>query len=511
MDQTKKVRDIGGHKELFIDEAPVASMRNVRLTMNAPYQDHEPVLLPEAPWEYRIHPYATVLREGDTFRLWYLAYEWDPPAGVDLPVSGAAADAALFWQHTRGRLCYAESSDGIHWRRPNLGLVDYRGSGDNNILGPAVHDPVRQAGWNAGTVFMDPTASPQQQYKLWSEIKVAAEGKSGLSGFYSADGLRWTACESNPIPGHCDCLNVAFWDERIERYVGYSRLWIADSRGDRYRAVRRLVSSDFEHWQDTGLVLAADEVDLALPVKRNRHSRQIMDFHGNCVFKYPGSADAYLALPEVWWHWSANPFPAAGRDQEKMGGFPDTVDVQLATSRDGINWQRAGGRSPFLRLGPPGAADSKMIYAFTQPVPVGDELWLYYGGFRYGISDKVALKRGAYFRARLRLDGFISADAPYEGGELVTVPLRFRGEQLTLNADTSAGGAIRVQIEDENGEPLAGYSAGQADELNGNSVSHIATWEGRPHVGELAGRVVRLRFLMNGCKLYSFQFVEQNQ
>ena len=142
-------------------------------------------------------------------------------------------------------------------------------------------------------------------------------------------------------------------------------------------------------------MLAADEVDLALPVKRQRQSRQIMDFHGNCVFKYPGSADAYLALPEVWWHWSANPFPAAGREQEKMGGFPDTVDVQLATSRDGITWQRAGERQPFLRLGPPDAGDSRMIYAFTQPVPVGDELWIYYGGFRHGISDRVALKRGA--------------------------------------------------------------------------------------------------------------------
>ena len=134
-----------------------------------------------------------------------------------------------------------------------------------------------------------------------------------------------------------------------------------------------LVSPDFEEWEDMGLVLAADEVDLALPVKRHRQSRQIMDFHGNCVFKYPGTSDAYLALPEVWWHWSTNPFPAAGRDQEKMGGFPDTVDVQLATSRDGIEWQRAGGRNPFLRLGPPDAGDSRMIYAFTQPVQVGDE------------------------------------------------------------------------------------------------------------------------------------------
>ena len=152
MTHTHQIRDIGTHKELFIDEAAISSMRNVRLTMNAPFQDHEPVLLPEAPWEYRLHPYATVMREGDIFRLWYLAYEWDPPAGVELPVTGAAADAALFWGHTRGRLCYAESSDGVHWERPDLGLVDYRGSGDNNILAPAVHDPVHQAGWNGGTV-----------------------------------------------------------------------------------------------------------------------------------------------------------------------------------------------------------------------------------------------------------------------------------------------------------------------------------------------------------------------
>ena len=99
MGKTDQLRDIGSHKELFIDETPIAAMQNVRLTMNAPYQDHEPVFLPEAPWEHRIHPYATVMREGsaplssrgafnNVFRLWYLAYEWDPPAGVELPVTG---------------------------------------------------------------------------------------------------------------------------------------------------------------------------------------------------------------------------------------------------------------------------------------------------------------------------------------------------------------------------------------------------------------------------------------
>ncbi|MBV7339732.1 hypothetical protein KFU94_68270 [Chloroflexi bacterium TSY] len=295
--------------------------------------------------------------------MWYLAYEWDPPSGVELPVTGSAEDASQFWKHTRARLCYAESEDGVHWVRPNLGLVAFRGSKNNNILGPSEHDNAAMPGWIGGTVLKDPTASPEQRYKLWSQVNIEDKERSGLWSFYSPDGLQWTPYENNPIPGHCDCLNVVLWDERTEQYVGYSRLWTADSHGDRYRAVRRLVSPDFRHWQDTGVVLEADEVDLSLPINRQRASRQIMDFHGNCVFKYPETLDAYLALPEVWWHWAANPFPAAGRDQERMGGFPDKVDVQLATSRDRINWHRAGEQLSFLRLGPPDCGDSKMIYA----------------------------------------------------------------------------------------------------------------------------------------------------
>jgi hypothetical protein len=234
-----------------------------------------------------------------------------------------------------------------------------------------------------------------------------------------------------------------------------------------------------------------------------------MDFHGNCAFKLPGTLDAYIALPEVWWHWSTNPFPEAGRDEERMGGFPDKVDVQMFTSRDGIHWQRAGGRRPFLRLGPEGAADSRMIYAFTRPIEVGNEVWVYYGGFRYGISEKVALKRGAYFRARLRLDGFVSADAPYSGGELITMPISFQGSHLVLNADTSGGGAIRVEMQGRDGRTIEGYDLERADEINGNAIRLRVAWQGQADVRPLAGQAIRLRFVMHNCKLYSFQFVER--
>ena len=512
----KAVRACGTWKQLFIDDREIARKSGVSLVMNPPYQDHVPVFQPETPWEnLRIHPYATILKEAGRYRLWYLANEWAPPPGMKLPDSGRAEDALILWTHSLARLCYAESDDGVNWRRPNLGLVEYRGRRDNNILGPAQHDSRVEMlpGWYGGTVFIDPVAPPEARYKLWSEVRIGHDHKSwrevsGLWGLSSPDGLRWTPCEGNPVPGHADTLNVCFWDDRIEKYVGYSRLWTQDDRGDGYRAVRRLESPDFVHWEETGVAMRADETDYSLPVKRGRENFQIMDFHGNCAFKYPDASDIYFALPEVWWHWGGNPFPEGGKREERMGGFPDKVDVQLMTSRDGIRWDRAGGKLPFLRLGPPGSQDHKMIYAFTRPVPVGDELWIYYGGYPLGISEGVARKRGAYFRARLRMDGFISADAGYTGGELVTKPLTFEGDRLVLNVDTSAGGSTRVEFTQPDGEPIKGFTLGDADEINDNAIKAPATWNGRADLPAIKGKPVCLRFAMRSCKLYSFQFEE---
>ena len=354
MGEKSNVRDIGSHKQLFIDNAFIASSTNVNLNANPPYQDHEPVFVPETPWEYRIHPYSTVLKDGDTFRLWYLAYEWHPPPGVQLPVTGKSTDAGEFFRHTTPRTCYAESTDGVRWTRPNLSLVQWNGERDNNIVALDTDIGGGPICLSGGTVFKDPTAPADQQYKLWSEVRTNDQATSGLWGLCSPDGLHWKPMGDNPIPGPADCLNVCFWDDRIEQYVGYSRSWTEDSEGDLFRAVRRLVSPDFSNWQETGIVIQADEVDLSLPVRRQRQSRQIMDFHGSCAFMVPESSDAYIALPEVWWHWAENPFHDGDRSHETMGGFPDTVDIQMLTSRDGIQWQRAGGRLPFLRLGPPG-------------------------------------------------------------------------------------------------------------------------------------------------------------
>ena len=105
-----------------------------------------------------------------------------------------------------------------------------------------------------------------------------------------------------------------------------------------------------------------------------------------------------------------------------------------------------------------------------------------------------------------RTDGFIVAEAAYTGGELTTKPLVFDGNTLQLNTDTSAGGIVQVEIQDESGRPLEGYKAADADEINGNYLKVAASWNGRSDVSSLAGQPVRLRFLMRDARLYSFQF-----
>ena len=182
----------------------------------------------------------------------------------------------------------------------------------------------------------------------------------------------------------------------------------------------------------------------------------------------------------------------------------------LAVSRDAIHFQRVGDRRPFLRLGREGAFDSRWVWPMVKPVPMGDELWIYYVGTNTDHSmrrdPKAAESRTAISRSILRLDGFISADAGYGGAWLLTPPLTFQGSRLELNLDTGAGGWAQVEILDAGGKPIPGFGMAQADPINANSVRFPVTWQGRGDVSALAGRPVRLRIQARACKLYAFQF-----
>ena len=144
---------------------------------------------------------------------------------------------------------------------------------------------------------------------------------------------------------------------------------------------------------------------------------------------------------------------------------------------------------------------------------MGDELRIYYIGSNRdhdGYIDSAA--EGKHLtgisRAVLRLDGFVSADADYAGGEVTTPLITFSGRRLELNVETSGGGSVVVQLLDDNDRPIPGFSKDDATPVNGNAVRMSVRWGDRAEVSRLTGRPVRIRFHVRDCKLYAFQFTE---
>jgi hypothetical protein len=139
-----------------------------------------------------------------------------------------------------------------------------------------------------------------------------------------------------------------------------------------------------------------------------------------------------------------------------------------------------------------------------------DELSLYYTAydFLHGTGKPGALG-GVVTRALYRLDGFMSVDAAYEGGEFTTPRLVFDGDRLEINFEGSAGGWARIEIADAEGKPVPGFTEKEADKVTGNAVAKTLTWGGKSDLSSLRGTPVRLRFVMADSKLYAFQFVKK--
>jgi hypothetical protein len=105
-----------------------------------------------------------------------------------------------------------------------------------------------------------------------------------------------------------------------------------------------------------------------------------------------------------------------------------------------------------------------------------------------------------------RTDGFVSVHATYKEGELLTKPFLFTGKHLVINYATSAGGSIRVEIQDKPGKPLQGFALADCPEIYGDEIEEIVSWENTSNVSRLAGKAIRLRFVMKDADLYSIRF-----
>ena len=494
---------VGRRKQLFIDDRFVADSAGVDLVMNPAQMRDEPVLVADRPWEASVAAYNTIIEDGGRYRMWY---DFIPPEGDPSGI-------------TRG-VAYAESSDGVRWEKPDIGLVEIAGSKANNVVIPRLPDAPRGE-TEGGTVLLDPNPDcrPGERYKFWTKIRAIPDEDvaRGMVGqfwqMYSDDGIHWNVYPKDTEFVPCDTQNVPLWDDRLGRYVGYGRTR-NEMNGFRVRGVGRTESEDFRTWTEMVEVFRADDEDWRWMPREEWRGRLggYVDVYTNAAMKYPYAQDVYLMLPTFLYHWASVAVVEAEGDEagDAHVNFPDTGDVRLVTSRDGVSWTQAPGRRPFLPVGLAGTPRSRQVYASPGVVRVGDTLRHYFYGTNANHSGQFDPDSGerddGVFIAESRLDGFVSADTPYDGGWLLTPPIVFEGGRLELNIDTGAGGLARVEIQDADGYPIDGFTKEDCRTLNGNSVRMPVRFDGGAELGALAGRPVRLRIETFGAKLYAFRF-----
>ncbi|MCC6234894.1 MAG: exo-alpha-sialidase [Verrucomicrobiales bacterium] len=461
-----EVPSLGDRRELFVDRALLERLNGIELRLGSP-QPAGSVFHFDRPWEGIVSGYVTVLQDGARRLLYY--------RGRPSVSRGDASDEA------REVSCVAESADGITWTRPNLGFHEVAGTRENNVF---LVQP--KSVTHNFCPFLDsrPGVPAAERFKA-----VGGTGAGGLFGYVSPDGLRWTPVSDQPLitQGQFDSQNIVFWSEHEQAYLCYFRTWEHDVRW-----VARATSPDFKTW--------------SAPVS--------MDFgEAPPEHIYISQTQPYFRAPHLYLGIAARFQPGRRalsddqvaaldlrdpRNYEQLEA--DVSDAVLLSSRGGHRYDRTFLES-FIRPGP----DARNWVARANYPALGmlqtgaTELSLYV--VRHYGQPSIHLERFT-----LRLDGFASAHADFRGGELLTRPFTFQGSRLELNLATSAGGSARVELQDEHGAPLPGFTLADSPEIITDAVQHEVRWKTDADLGAWSGKPVRLRVALRDADLFSFRF-----
>jgi hypothetical protein len=461
------VRSIGANNVLLVDHEFIAKSEGVRLKAHPPRKTGERLIESEHPWENATLNWFSVLRDGDRYRMWYECYD----------VEGwPTADDTSF--------CYAESNDGIRWTKPKLGMVSYRGSKENNILFRQVGEGTHRSRVHGSGVFLDPSAPPESRYKSVSQglFQGIAERPYFVAGMSSPDGLHWTRSAQPICPVFADSQYSGYWDAQQRRHVIFGRV---SGRGG--RAIGRSTSDRFDAFAPFTRVLETDE-----------HDPPDSDLYNPACQLYPDLPGLYLMFPSLFRH------------------REDTLDIQLAVSRDGAKWTRPDREAAFIPLGQPANFDGGSLYMGNGGcLRTGDELSFYFSGstLKHNETKLENLadpgKCRVISRAVARPDRLVSVTAGVAGGHFETPRIRFAGDHLIVNAAARRGGAIRVGLLNADGQPIPGRGVAECRALTSDHESWTVSWTDEANGDDVSGlsrQTIRLRIEMRDADLFGFQF-----
>ena len=463
------VKNLGAEREVLWDMERIAELGGgAALRLHHP-ELREVAIVHDAPWEGNVCCYHTIMRDGELYRMYY---------------RGASSNMPDRPKHQV--VCYAESDDGIVWRKPNLGLCEYDGSRENNII---LLDDETQVAHNF-TPFVDgnPKCPPDERYKA-----VAGEAaKKGLFGYISADGLHWRRTSDVPMldkrHGHFDSQNLCFWDAARGAYALYFRKF----DGNR-RKIRFATSPDFRNWSGFQWL----EYDESSPD---------VELYTNSTMPYDRAKGVYVGFPMRF---------CAGRhvawDPTGAKALPGVTDGVFMCGRGGLRFRLWG--EAFLR---PGLQNERWLTRNNMTawgmvrtraaIPGCPDEYSLYSTENYYSKTPNRLRR-----MTIRLDGFVSVNAPWSGGSITTKPFTFAAAEagatrLLVNASTSGSGFVRCEVRDIGGVPIPGFSLAESEEAYGDEIELEMKWKGGNDLSSLAGKPVILHFELKDADIFSYHF-----
>ena len=466
------VKDLRAGREVLWDMDRIAELGGgATLRLHHP-ELREVAIVHDAPWEGNVCCYHTIMHDGALYRMYYRGSSSNMPDRSKHQV-----------------VCYAESDDGIVWRKPNLGLCEYGGSKENNII---LFDDATDVAHNF-TPFLDanPQCPPDERFKAVA----GRAAKKGLMGYVSADGLHWRRVSDTPMldkrHGDFDSQNLCFWDATRGAYALYFRKF----SGGR-RKIRLATSPDFCNWSGFQWL----EYDESSPD---------VELYTNSTMPYDRAEGVYLGLPMRFCKGRCVPWDVSG-----AGGFPGVTDGVFMSGRGGMHFQLWG--EAFLR---PGLQSERwlnrnnmtawgMVQTKAAIPGCPDELSLYSTENYYSQTpDRLR-------RMTIRLDGFVSVNAPWAGGSVTTKPLKFapapdgKATRLLVNASTSGSGFVKCEIRDIGGNPVPGFSLAESKENYGDGIELAMEWKGGNDLKALAGKPIVLYFELKDADIFSYRFGE---
>ena len=499
--------NLGNKRELFFDDYLINTEKTTAVKRLHKLTRTRNVLMKlDKPWEGNVCGYFSIFYAEGKWRMYY-----------------RTGDSGNY----RPAIAYAESDDAINWVRPSIGIVEFDGSKDNNLI--LNLDMLKEFGFKAFdnlSVFYDehPECPADEKYKMLCMYC----GNGALLCLVSSDGIHFKKSHIVTRDGEFDSQNLAFYSKAHGKYFCYYRGEhepapgthimdksftdkVANELNDPEKMLMREPGEGTVAFMRDVRVIESEDFHIWSEQKQINCTGFDLQFYTSGIMPYPREESVFFGISMRYTErkaWTPTYDELCGREDrlfrmksEQLRSGLAITDGVLLISRDGYNFTKFDEAI----LPPPPENPDSFVYGDGSVVPmileVPSEIEGAENEYMIMVIDGYRSERGydRLWKYTIRLDGFVSLHAGGEEETVVTKEFTYDGDKLFANIATSARGYAYFTLKCEE-ESYCSY------EIFGDSVNKRIHFVDDSAVKKLSGKTVTLEIKMLDCDLYAIKF-----